>query len=122
MEKFDDIFSVTIEGKLARTPEQLFKAAKELEKIIPNVNVDLNGTVISASIYDDPSAFYLAFLGVTSGNKNYILDSLPKQYEDGLAVAAAVEHMSSQMEDAGFKGFTRDELEEIENRYNSKQK
>ena len=117
-----NIFSITIEGIPSTTVGDLFE---EVERLRINedaafINIDMNGIVFNANIYETKEQAAATYVGIINGNKELILDCLPSE-GDATDIAASLESINKELEKLGFEKFTEEEIDAVYERYEEKQ-
>jgi hypothetical protein len=106
------IYAITLEGIAGTNVWELFDEVQKFKDVFPVVKLDINGTVVNAGIYETGEQLANSIDAVNHGNKEEIMANLPST-GDSTTIGAALELMSSQMENKGFEGFSTEEIEEI---------
>lgn len=117
-----NIFSITIEGIPSTTVGDLFE---EVERLRINedaafINIDMNGIVFNANIYETKEQAAATYVGIINGSKELILDHLPSE-GDATDIAASLESINKELEKLGFEKFTEEEINAVYEKYEEKQ-
>ena len=118
-------FDITLRPHNAVSVLDTFKDLKELQKMgIANewAKIDFNGTNLVAGIYDYGEQFLDTHSAIMEGDKQKIVDNLPKggNYPD--QVACALYNINYHLEKFNYEKFSYEEIDDIVNSYlNSKE-
>ena len=116
------IFSMTIVGNPSTTVGDLFHEVERLrlEEDAAFINIDMNGVVFNAKIYETEEQAVATFKGIINGSKDLILEYLPSK-GDATNIAASLEHINKELEKLGFDKFSNEEIEVVYKKYEEKQ-
>ncbi len=117
-----NIFSITIEGNPATTVGDLFEEVERLriKEDATFINIDMNGIVFNANIYETKEQAVATYVGIINGSKELILEYLPSK-GDATDIAASLERINKELEKLGFEKFTEEEIETVYEKYEEKQ-
>lgn len=113
------IHTVTIEGIIGSTIDELFDEVQKFKSLCEEVNLDFNGIVVNAGIYETSDQLANSIFAVSNGDKEKIVSNLPSN-ESSLTIGFALELMDDQMKRKGFEGFSKEEIIAIASTYNGK--
>ena len=116
MAVFENTSSITIELLLTTTIHEAFDEVQQWKEIIPDVNLKFNNAVLPAYIYETKEQLANTLYALIRGDKLTIATNLPLSC-DPLDIGCALECISEQLKARGFDGYTRAEIEGIEQRY-----
>ena len=116
-----NIFSMTIVGKPSTNITDLFEEVEKIKSDDPPafINIDMNGVVFNAKIYETKEQVTETYLGIVYGDKQRILKSLPSEGEP-ISIGASLEHINEELEKLGYEVFSFEELKTIVDLYVAK--